>query len=253
MLFFAAIIGLAVGCIVHCLRSGRNPYWILPILIFPLVGSLAYLLVEVAPGLGLGQRRAVRMAKSAAVKTIDPDREVRAARDSLDTADTAANRIAMGDALADQLKWGEAILHYREALAKTPAGDRATQMKLARANLEAGNAAEARRLAETLPETRSGAEADRGKLLLARALAELGEDEAAVALFADIGERMPGGEAQCRQAALLLEQGREAEAVAPLAEAERRVRRLDKYERLRDRDMYAWAERTLAELRAKGF
>lgn len=251
MLFFAAIIGLAIGCIAHCLRSGRNPYWILPILVFPLVGSLAYLLVEVAPG--LGQRRGVRMAKTVAVKTIDPERDVRAARDALDTADTAANRIAMGDALADQLKWGDALLHYKEALAKAPNGDRATQIKLARANLEAGNAAEARRLAETLPETRSPAEEDRGRLLLARALAECGEDEAAIALFAEIGERMPGAEAQCRQAALLLEQGKEAEAVAPLAEAERRARRVDKYERQRDRDMYAWAERTLAELRGRGF
>jgi hypothetical protein len=251
MLFFAAILGLAVGCVVHCLRSGRNPYWILPILVFPLVGSLAYLLVEVAPG--VGQRRAVRMAKAAAVQTIDPDRELRAARDALETADTAANRIALGDALADQRKWAEAIVHYREALGKAPGGDRATQAKLARANLEAGNAAEARRLAETLPETRSEAERDRGKLLLARALAECGEDEAAIALFAEIGERMPGGEAQCRHAALLLELGREADAVAPLAEAERRVRRIDKYERLRDRDMYAWAERTLADLRARGF
>ena len=251
MLFFAAIIGLAAGCVVHCLRTGRNPYWILPILVFPLVGSLAYLLVEVAPA--LGRRRGVRMAKAAAVRTIDPDRDLRAARDALDTADTAANRIAMGDALADQGKWGEAILHYKEALARTPAGDRPIQMKLARANLEAGNAAEARRLAETLPETRSAAEEDRGKLLLARALAECGDGDAAIALFAEIGERMPGAEAQCRQAALLLEQGREADAVAPLAEAERRARRVDKYERLRDREMYAWAERTLAELRGKGF
>jgi hypothetical protein len=251
MLFFAAIIGLAIGCIVHCMRTGRNPYWILPILVFPLVGSLAYLLVEVAPA--LGQRRGAGMAKTAAVKTIDPDRAVRAARDALDTTDTAANRIAMGDALAEQEKWGEAILHYREALAKSPLGDRATQTKLARISLEAGNPAEARRLIETLPETRSAAEDDRARLLLGRALAELGETEEAVRLFGEVGERMPGAEAQCRQAALLLEAGREAEAVGPLAEAERRARQVDKYERLRDKEMYAWAERTLADLRARGF
>lgn len=250
MLFFAAIIGLAVGCIVHCLRQGRNPYWILPILIFPLVGSLAYLLVEVVPG--LGARREVRLAKAAAVKTIDPERDVRFARDALDTADTAANRVAMADALAEQGKWSEAILHYGEAQAKVPLPDRAVQIRLAKANLEAGNAGEARRLLETLPETHSAAERDRGSLLLARALAECGETEAAIALFTDIGERLPGAEAQCRHAALLIEQGRDAEAAVPLAEAERRARRLDRYERLRDRDMYAWAERTLAELRGRG-
>jgi len=85
------------------------------------------------------------------------------------------------------------------------------------------------------------------------ALAELGDTGAAIAMLADIGTRMPGSEAQCREAALLIEEGREAEAVVPLAEAERRARRLDRFERLRDKDMHAWAERTLAELRAKGF
>ena len=250
MHFFALIIGLAIGCIIHCIRSGRNPYWILPILVFPLVGSLAYLLVEVAPG--LGQRRGVRMAKSSAIKAIDPDREVRTAQDALDTADTAANRIGMADALADQGKWTESIVHYREALAKSPRGDRPTQRKLARAHLESGNAAEARRLLETLPKSHSAAEEDRGNLLLARAVAELGEAESALALFAELGERMPGAEALCRQAALLIELGRDSEAAGPLAETERRARRIDRFEKARDRDMYDWAERTLAELRARG-
>lgn len=135
---------------------------------------------------------------------------------------------------------------------RPPLGDRASQLKLARVTLEAGNAAEARRLLETLPESQSTAEKDRASLLLARALAELGDAGAAIAMLADIGTRMPGSEAQCREAALLIEEGREAEAVVPLAEAERRARGLDRFERLRDKDMYAWAERTLAELRAKG-
>ena len=250
MLILALILILAIACAVHCIRSRRNPWWIVGIVVFPLLGSLAYLIIEVLPG--VMARREARFAKDVAVKAIDPEREVRAASEALDIADTAANRIAMGDALADQERWAEAALHYGEALEKMPAGDRATQMKLARVLLEGGNAAEACRLVETLPETHSNAEQDRARMLLARALAETGETGRAIALYAEIGERMPGGEAQCRQAALLLEEGREAEAVAPLAEAERRARRVDRYERLRDRDMYAWAERTLAELRAKG-
>jgi hypothetical protein len=138
------------------------------------------------------------------------------------------------------------------ALEKTPLGDRAIQLKLARVCLESGNSAEARRLVDELPESQSTAENDRAAMLRARALAELGETEAAIAIFRDVGTRMPGAEAQCREAGLLIEQGREAEAAIPLAEAERRARNLDRYEKLRDRDMYAWAERTLADLRARG-
>ena len=134
-------------------------------------------------------------------------------------------------------------------MAKTPGQDRAAQVRLARACLESGNAAEARRLLETLPQSASASENDRAALLLARSLDELGETDRALALYAELGERMPGAEAQCRQAALLIAGGRGREAVPLLEETARRVRRLDKMERRKDADMYDWAARTLAELR----
>jgi hypothetical protein len=245
------VVIVQIACAVHCLRTGRPPWWLLVILFFPLLGSIIYVIAEVVPQ--AAGRRELRMAKAAAVRKLDPDREIRSAREALDTADTAANRIAMGDALVGQENWSEAILHYREALARTPRGDRGTELKLARAHFDGGNAAEARRLLEALPRAQLDADNDRAALLLARALAECGDRDKALAIYADVGERLPGAEAQCRQAALLIEAGREAEAVVPLAEAERRARRVDKYEKLRDRDMYAWAERTLADLRSRGF
>ena len=102
---------------------------------------------------------------------------------------------------------------------------------------------------ETLPESASETETDRGRLLLARALQECGDKERALALYAEVGERMTGAEAQCRHAALLIEQGRGGEAVPLLEEAARRARKVDRFERAREAEMYAWAERTLGELR----
>ncbi|HEY0013388.1 MAG TPA: tetratricopeptide repeat protein [Allosphingosinicella sp.] len=247
--FLTVIVVLQIACVIHCINKGRNPWWIVAILVFPLIGSAAYFAFEV---LGGRARRELRIAREAAVRKIDPDGEVRAAAEALDTADTAANRIAMGDALAGQRKWWEAAEQYREALAKSPLGDRPTQMKLAKAWLEAGEPDEALRLVETLPETGSAAERDRAESLRAQALGELGRTEEALAILRDVGTRMPGGEAQCREAALLIADGRDREAAAPLAEAVRRAKSLDRYEKVRDRDMYAWAEKTLAELRARG-
>jgi hypothetical protein len=247
---FALILLAQIACVVHCIRKGRNPWWILGILVFPLIGSLFYLFLEVLPGRA---RRDLRLAGQAAVKKIDPGGEVRAATEALDTADTAANRIVMGDALAGQGRWREAAIEYREALAKVPAADRPTQLKLARVLLEAGSAAEARHLLDTLPETGSPAERDRADFLRARALGELRRTDEAVAIFRDVGTRMPGGEAQCREAALLIADGRNREGAAALAEAVRRARTLDRAEKLRDREMYAWAEKTLQDLRRRGF
>ena len=61
--------------------------------------------------------------------------------------------------------------------------------------------------------------------------------------------RLPGAEAQCRQAALLIKLGRKSAALPVLAEVERRLKRLDPGERAKDADMYDWAMRSLAELR----
>lgn len=234
-------------CAIHCVRNGRNGLWLMVILFLSIPGCLAYAWFEILPQ--YAGRREVRAAKVAAVRKLDPERDVRAAREALEVADTAANHSALGDALAEAGRWSEAAPHYRAALARTPGEPRAERVKLARALLEAGNAAEALPLLEALPESRSAAENDRAALLRARAFEEMGEEEQALGLYAELGERMPGGEALCREAALLIRRGRAGDAIAPLEEVERRLKRLDRFERARDADMYDWAARTLAELR----
>ncbi len=247
MIFFFATILVQIACVVHLIRNHRNSLWLWAIILLPIAGSAAYLVVEILPG--LFQRREVRAAQAAAVRKLDPERGLRAARAALDVADTAATRNALADALAEAGQWGEAVRHYREAVAKTPGQDRAASLKLARACLEAGHAGEAKRLLETLPESASPSENDRAGLLLARSVDELGETGRAIALYAELGERMPGAEAQCRHAALLIAGGRGREAIPLLEETERRARRLDKMERRKDSEMYDWAARTLTEMR----
>jgi FimV-like protein len=247
MIFFIATIAVQIACVVHLIRNHRNNLWLWAIILLPIAGAAAYVVVEILPG--LFQRREVRAVQAAAVRKLDPDRELRAAREAVDVADTAATRTALGDALAEAGQCDEAVRHYREAVSKTLGKDRSARLKLARACLEAGNTAEARRLLEELPESASSSENDRAALLLARSLEELGEKDRAVALYTELGERMPGAEAQCRHAALLIGSGRRGDAVPLLEEAERRARRLDRMERRKDSEMYEWAARTLAELR----
>ncbi|MEA3013908.1 MAG: hypothetical protein QOD42_2453 [Sphingomonadales bacterium] len=215
-----------------------------------MLGSLAYVVMEVLPRHGAD--RTMRKVKGAAVKVIDPERDLRAARAALETADTAANRTLFADTLAERGMWAEAIGHYEAGEAKAPGGsDRAIRLKRARACFEAGRFKAARDLVESLPPSASQSDNDRAALLRARLLEQAGETAGALALYAEVGERMPGAEAQCRRAALLVTLGREAEAMAPLIEAERRAQRMDRHERARRADMYAWAAETLAELRAE--
>jgi hypothetical protein len=248
MPIIAAIILLQIACAVHCVRSGGNGLWVMIIVFFPVLGSLAYVVMEVLPRHGAS--RTVRKVKGAAVKVIDPERDLRAARASLETADTAANRTLFADTLAERGLWAEAIGHYEAGEAKAPGGsDRAIRFKCAGACFEAGRFKAARDLVDSLPPSASQSDNDRAALLRARLDEEAGETERALALYADLGERMPGAEAQCRRAALLITLGRDSEAMGPLIEGERRARRMDRHERARLADMYAWAAETLAELR----
>jgi hypothetical protein len=247
MPWLAASIMIQIACAVHCIRGGGNRMWLMVIIFLSLPGCAAYAIFEILPH--YAGRREVRAAREAAARRLDPDREVRAAREAVETADTASNRTWLGDALAEQGEWREAAAHYREALAKTPGEDRGGKVKLARACLEAGEAAEARRILEAIPPSASPSENDRAALLLARSFDQLGETGQALALYAEVGERMAGAEAQCRHAALLIASGGAGDAVPVLEEVERRARRIDAMERRARADMYEWAARTLAELR----
>jgi hypothetical protein len=187
--------------------------------------------------------------KAAAVRKIDPERELRAARDAVDVADTASTRTALADALAEAGNWGEAVRHYRDAVAKTPGkgpdGALQARPRLPGSRQHRRGSAPARGAARI----RLAFGKRRAALLLARSLEELGETDRAVALYSELGERMPGAEAQCRHAALLIGRGQSGDALVLLEETERRSRRLDKMERRKEAEMYDWAARTLGELR----
>jgi hypothetical protein len=249
--FLLAVMALQIACAVHCARTGRSGTWVMIIIFLPVIGCLAYVVMEVLPGSGVPQAAAKAKAKAAA--KLDPDKPIRLAREALETADTAANRVRLADALADRALWDEAIQHYEQGELKAPGGsDRGIRLKLIRALFEAGRTKRARDLLEGLEPSPVRSDNDRASLLLARMLEAEGESDRALELYRDVGVRMPGAEAQCREAGLLISLGRRAEAAAPLAEAERRAKRMDRHERAKEADMYAWAAETLAELRGEG-
>jgi hypothetical protein len=221
------------------------------ILFMPVIGSLAYVVMEVLPG--SGAHRAAHKARAKVAQKLDPEKPLRLARERLEIADTSANHLAVADALVDRGEWNTAILHYEKAEAKAPGGsDRGIRLKLIKACFETGRTKRARDMLEALPPSGLQSDNDRASLLLARMLEAEGESARALALYNDVGRRLPGAEPHCREAGLLLSLGRRAEAYIALAEAERRAKRMDKHERAKDADMYAWIAETLAELRAEG-
>lgn len=246
MILYLGMIAVQVLCIVDVIRSRRNQLWIMALVFLPVASAIAYLIVEVLPG--LRGNRHIRTVQAKAVAALDPERELRSA---LELADTVANRIRLADALAELGRHGEAVPLYREALAGTGGADARTEARLARSLFETGDGDGALDALDTLAPPSGQSERDRLQLLRARVLDHLGRWEEALALYADVVTRLPGEEARCRYAALLLAEGYEGRARRVLEEVETRIKRLDRQQRAAEADMYRWAIDTLRGLREK--
>jgi hypothetical protein len=248
MILYLGLIAVQILCIVDVIRNHRNPLWIIALIFLPGPSTIAYFVVEILPGLR-GTRYGPTV-RAKAVVALDPSREVRAARSALDLADTVANRIRLADALVALGRYEEALPLYREVVERGPAEVR-TGEKLARALFETGNEAEALSTLEANPPATVKGDRDRQALLRARILDALGRKDDALAIYADLVTRLPGEEARCRYAGLLLEQGLDEQARVVLEEVEARMKLLDRRQRAADADLYRWATERLGALRAR--
>jgi hypothetical protein len=229
MLWVAITIAMQVACIVHVFRNGRNTAWVMAIAFLPMIGMIAYFIVEIMPNLSR-------------------DRRVRTAREAVEFSDTVANLLTYGDALMERERYDQALDQFRRAERKSPHNDRAIGIRIAEAAYEAGHVDAALAALDSLPETGSQSERDRRDLLRAKVTEQAGQSAEALALYRSIVERVPGDEVRCRIAALLIAMGDKARARTVLQEVEMRKKRTPPAMLKANAEMYDWAKRMLAEL-----
>ena len=240
------ILALQVYFVVDVIRNRRNSIWIMAIVFLPLAGAIAYFIIEKLPE--LQGHRHVRAARQKVVEKLDPERELRSAREALDIADTMANRLRVADALSALGRHKEALPYYKDGAGLRP--DFRTGEKLARCLFLNDKPGDALAMLESLPKVIGQSDKDRTALLRARIYEDLGRTDEALALYQDVVSRLPGDEARCRYAALLLKEGRKADAQSVLEEVEHRYKRLDRHSRAAEAPMYDWALKELQGLRA---
>lgn len=246
MILYIAIIAIQVACIVDVVRHGRNSIWIMALVFLPMASTIAYVIVEVLPR--MKHNRHIRDARQQIVEKLDPERELRAAREALDVAQTAANRLRLADALTAHGRHGEALPLYRDAIGKGRPDYRSGE-KLARCLFLADRNGEALEVLDGMVAASAPSDRDRISLLRARILEDMGREAEAEAIYSDLIDRYPGDEVRCRYAALLLKQGRRADARRILDEVKHRLKRMTKHQRAQNAAMYDWALTKLRELR----
>jgi hypothetical protein len=208
-LFLISLI-IQLALVVHIIKTGRNMTWVFIVLIFPVVGTLAYLIVELLPEL-TGSRSGVQMRRKLS-RLANPDRELKNASRNFAVADTVQNAIALAEECLSKGRYEEARDLYARALRGLHEDDPVLLLGLARAQFGLGDAAGTVATLDLLKEKNPGHTSAEGHLLYAKAKEKAGDTAAAMAEYKALAGYYAGPEPACRLASILKAQGRTDEA-----------------------------------------
>jgi hypothetical protein len=210
---------VALLCAIHVVRTGQPMYWLIILFMFPLLGSVVYIVAVYLPNTRLdrGARRAVTLA----AKVIDPNREVREARAAFDEAPTAQNQMRLAAALLEQGAAAESAKLYEGCLQGPFASDLEIRYGAARAFIECGRFQDALGHLEAIRATKKEFRAESISLLLGRTYGGLGRDVEARAEFESAIATYGTFEARAECAIWALGKGDRATADPLLAEVDK--------------------------------
>lgn len=225
---------VAIYFAVHAIRSNQGLYWLFILFMFPLLGSIVYGVAIWLPEMRQGYT--ARRAGSAVRRVLDPNRELREAREAHEQTATVANRTRLGQALLASGQAEEAVPLLRAAAQGLYADDPDVLAQLARAELESGDAAAARDRLDALIAAHPNYRSPTAHLTYARAVAACGDQAKAHEEFEVLVDSFPGLEARARYARLLSEWGENERAQALASESLARAKGLPRHSRDLDRD-----------------
>ncbi|HET8731383.1 MAG TPA: hypothetical protein VFM34_09780 [Moraxellaceae bacterium] len=210
--FFLYGIVFQVACAVHCVKTGRQNYWLWVILMFSIVGCLVYFFVEMLPSLRYS--RTMRRTRRTVTALFDPDRDLRESSASYAISNSVETTCAYAEQLINKGQMEDAIAIYGNARKGLFRFDPTLLVGLSHAYFATGrNDLCIETLDELMRHNPEYRDSDM-RLLRAMALEAAGRDEEALREYESWGEHHPGPEARCRYALLLKKMGKEERAHA---------------------------------------
>jgi hypothetical protein len=231
-------------CAIHVAKTGRNYYWIYIIIFAPMVGMLAYFVVEILPEL-MGSRTA-RGGAAGVGRALNPGRAVREGEKRLAMTPTTENKVALAEAYLEVGRAEDAIALFRDTLVGVHATDPSLMFGLARAEFARGNFAGTEQALDALRAANPDYQSPEAHLIYARSLEEQGKVEAALHEYAALAPYYPGQEARCRYAVLLAKAGQQIEAQRIFREICQSIEMSPRHARRLQREWYDIARRALA-------
>jgi len=234
---------LDITLIYHASRTGRLQPWAFIILMIPLVGALAYIVVELVPE-WFGSPGAQQARKRIAGK-LDPEKLYRALSDRVANTDTIASRVALAAECLKVGRFDEAERHYDHVLTLPMGHEPGYALGKAQAQFGSKRPADALATLDDLKERWPDFESAEGHLLYARSLAEVGRVDEALDEYHALAAYFPGAEARVRYGMLLKLVGRTVEARVVFNELLIQMRRAPKYLREAQAEWLSIAEKQL--------
>lgn len=210
MPFYALSLLIQIAIIVHIFRTGRSIYWIWVVFV-PIVGPLAYFIVEVLPE--LANNRAVRKANKAILDKVNPNRDIRQHADALEVANTVDNTLNLANALEERGAYDEALALYAKAQTGMYQDDPFILLGKARVLYKKADFANAKETLDLLIAKNPDFKSPEGHLLYAKSLEGVGEIEKAKQEYEVLCGYYAGPEPKCHYARLLKANGENEKAM----------------------------------------
>ncbi|MBI3561605.1 MAG: tetratricopeptide repeat protein [Gammaproteobacteria bacterium] len=205
MAFIILSVVIQLALVIHIIKTGRSVTWVFIVLIFPLIGTLAYLIIELLPE--LTSSRTGRGLRRNFSKTLNPDKNLNTASQNLAVADTVQNAMTLATEYLEKSKYAEAKELFAKSLKGIHADDPPLLLGLARAQFGLGEFNAAKQTLDTLKEKNPTFKSVEGHLLYARTQEQLGNTADAIHEYEALCSYYPGPEPCCRLALILKSSG----------------------------------------------
>ncbi|VAX00754.1 putative membrane protein [hydrothermal vent metagenome] len=203
---------LQVALVLHIVKTGRNTTWIWIVVMLPLAGSIAYVVVEVLPGIVAGKtgRKVHKNIKN----IINPDKNINEASRDYSISDTVENSVKLAEQCLTKNMFDEAKQLFEKALSGMHQDAPDIMFGLARAEFGLTNYNRTKEILDDLISTNPDYKNSNAHLLYARTAENLSDIQLALQEYQVLDGYYSGLEASYRYAVLLKSNGQRDKANA---------------------------------------
>jgi hypothetical protein len=205
MSFIIISVAIQLAFAVHAIKTDRKPIWVIIIGFIPILGCLAYIIVELLPG--WLANNSTDHAQKRIRNEAYPDKDLKAALANVELADTVSNRMKVAELYLHRVQFQDAKAQYEKCLVGINKTDPMLMLGLAKANFGLADYAQVITTLAALKTANPDFKSADGHLIYARAQENSGNIAAATIEYEALIQYYPSPEPTCRFALLLKTQG----------------------------------------------